>query len=157
MSNAPDIMAAAHRAPAGLLRRLCLYYLSCIANDDEGGVSLDARQGPHPEYLELPQVEADAPRLALRSEDAKFIQADISATISKANVNDAQALINSLATKVDGCRAQWQKVAAWPGAGTCGDTVKAASLFADRNRENTDAAAETLGLEVAVALPDLDE
>lgn len=69
-------MAAAHRAPAGVLRRLCLYYLSCIANDDEGGVSLDARQGPHPEYLELPQVEADAPRVALRSEDAKFIHAD---------------------------------------------------------------------------------
>lgn len=49
--------------PNSTLRRLCQYYLACIAHDDAGGVSVVARTGADPEYVELPHVELDAANL----------------------------------------------------------------------------------------------
>jgi len=49
--------------PNSILRCLCQYYLACIANDDAGGVSVLARSGGEPEYVELAHIELDARRL----------------------------------------------------------------------------------------------
>jgi serine/threonine protein kinase len=46
----------------------------------------------------------------LRSSD----QATLSQTITQGSVNDAQMLIDQLQNQVNGCRQQWQAVAAWP-------------------------------------------
>jgi very-short-patch-repair endonuclease len=45
------------------LRRLCQYYLACIAHDDAGGVSVVARNGADPEFVELPRIELDCAML----------------------------------------------------------------------------------------------
>lgn len=48
---------------ASLIRRLCSYYLSCLANDDAGGVSVPLKTSGDPEHVELPSLELDAARL----------------------------------------------------------------------------------------------
>jgi hypothetical protein len=45
------------------LRRLCRYYLACVANDDAGGVSVAIRRANEPEYVELPRIDLDAASL----------------------------------------------------------------------------------------------
>ena len=46
-----------------VLRRLCQYYLACIANDDAGGVSVKLKGSGEPEYVELASLELDGARL----------------------------------------------------------------------------------------------
>ena len=46
-----------------MIRRLCSYYLSCLANDDAGGVSVPLKTSGDPEHVELPSLELDAARL----------------------------------------------------------------------------------------------
>jgi very-short-patch-repair endonuclease len=46
-----------------ILRRLCNYYLACLANDDAGGVSVPVRSSGEPEYVELANIELDGARL----------------------------------------------------------------------------------------------
>lgn len=59
-----------------LLRRLCQYYLACIAHDDAGGVSVQVRNGADPEYVELPQLELDCATIPEWDEQlAAFINA----------------------------------------------------------------------------------
>ena len=48
---------------SSLLRRLCNYYLACLANDDAGGVSIPVRSSGEPEYAELAALELDGARL----------------------------------------------------------------------------------------------
>jgi len=54
--------------PTPLLRRLCRYYLACVANDDAGGVSVATRRAHEPEYVELPRIDLDGARLSAGNE-----------------------------------------------------------------------------------------
>lgn len=47
-----------------LHKRLCEYFLACLARDDAGGVCIPVRSSAEPAYVELPRLELDVRRLA---------------------------------------------------------------------------------------------
>ena len=59
---------------SSVIRRLCNYYLACLANDDAGGVSIPLKGRDQSQYAELEHLELDSPQLPGWSEKlAEFV------------------------------------------------------------------------------------